>query len=153
MRVNPLALVMLIPFVEIASCIVVGQAIGLGPTLLLLLLGVLVGAALIRAQGQGILRDLAALAEQRRLPQASPAIRLRLAIAGALFMIPGFVSDIGALVLLLLPRKLSLRPGAKTGPTVIDADYTIVGNRDENPARVEPPRDSSPWRKGGRQDR
>ncbi len=153
MRVNPLALVVLIPLIEIASCIAVGQAIGLGPTLLLLILGAVVGVVLIRAQGQGALRDLALFAEHRRLPQASLAIRLRLAIAGALLIVPGFVSDLAALILLLLPRKISLSRPQRAAPTIIDADYQIVESAPEKPARVELPDDRSPWGKGGRHER
>jgi UPF0716 protein FxsA len=57
---NPLALLLLWPLLELVVLIFVGDAIGALPTLGLLLLGAMVGMALLR--GRGLARVATALA-------------------------------------------------------------------------------------------
>ena len=54
----PLVLFLIAPLIEIASFIIVGQAIGVLPTLALIVLSAVAGVALLRFQGAGILRRL-----------------------------------------------------------------------------------------------
>ncbi len=89
-----------LPLAEIAGFVLVGGWIGLWPTLGLVVLAGIAGVALLKAQGVG------ALAEARRgvLPRdpLSPMLhRLLLAVAGVLLIVPGFVTDLAALPLLI----------------------------------------------------
>ncbi|GAB5388723.1 MAG: FxsA family protein [Alphaproteobacteria bacterium] len=90
----------LIPLLEIAVFIQVGDAIGLGFTILGILLTAFIGLGLIRAQG------LAAMTRaQEQMQAGKPPVKeiltgACLLIAGALLLTPGFVTDtIGFLLL------------------------------------------------------
>lgn len=118
----PLILTLLIalPFLEIAGFIIVGDWLGALPTLGLLILSMMVGSALLRGRGLGsILRS-----PQRRDPSrlvVDLGDTLFLALAGLLFLIPGFVTDLLALPLLLPPIRrilmvLALRRMAVVSP-------------------------------------
>lgn len=107
--------VLTLPLLEIAGFIVVGRWIGVWPTLLLVMASVVVGLAILRRQGMQTVSRL----RQRRLPQDMPAERFLSAamvlLAGLLLIVPGFVSDVVALVLLtpfvrsILARHLASR--------------------------------------------
>ncbi|HTH97709.1 MAG TPA: FxsA family protein [Stellaceae bacterium] len=107
--------VFLWPLAEIIAFVEVGHVIGLAGVLLAIVLGVAAGMSVLRRSG---LRALAAL--QRGAagndPQAldEAAEDGWMALAGALLIIPGFVSDVVAL-LLLMPavRRWLVRNGRK----------------------------------------
>ena len=86
---------------EIASIVWVGQALGVVPTLLLMLLGGILGVRLIRTAGTGV-------AEALRSPVQTAAPLKKLGgtaaahtVSGILFLLPGFFSDILGLLLFL----------------------------------------------------
>lgn len=116
----PLILILLItlPFLEIAGFIIVGDWLGALPTLGLLILSMLVGSALLRGRGLGgILRS-----PQGRDPSrlvADLGDTLFLALAGLLLLIPGFVTDLLALPLLLPPVRMGLMAVALRRLTVV----------------------------------
>lgn len=107
--------VFLWPLAEIIAFVEVGHVIGLAGVLLAIVLGAAAGMSVLRRSG---LRALAAL--QRGAagndPQAldEAAEDGWMALAGALLIIPGFVSDVVAL-LLLIPavRRWLVRNGRK----------------------------------------
>jgi UPF0716 protein FxsA len=78
------------PILEIYVGTLVADQIGAGPTLLLLLAGVVVGAVVMRRAW-------------RRRPRTSDTGLL--VLAGALLLLPGFVSDAFGLLLLLPPVR------------------------------------------------
>lgn len=78
------------PILEIYVGTLVADQIGAGPTLLLLLAGVVVGAFVMRRAW-------------RRRPRTSDTALL--VLAGALLLLPGFVSDALGLLLLLPPVR------------------------------------------------
>ena len=93
--------VLSLPLLEIAGFVVIGRHIGLGPTLLLVVASAVAGVAILRRQG---FRALAGL-RQRPLAPDLPAERFldtaMVLLAGLLLIVPGFVTDVIALVLLL----------------------------------------------------
>lgn len=96
---------------EIAGFILVGSWIGLGWTLLLIILAAVLGAAVIRGQGAGAMTDLRG---QRRNPAGLLADRILVVLAGVLLILPGFISDLVGLVLLIPPlRALIIAAGAR----------------------------------------
>lgn len=103
----------LLPIIEIAFFIKVGGAIGVLPTIGLVLLGVLVGSAIIRQQGLRTLDRLTADLENGRGDGDRLAHGALKVIAGVLLIIPGFFTDILGLLLLVPPlRRLLIRQGA-----------------------------------------
>jgi UPF0716 protein FxsA len=94
---------LLFPLVEIAAFVAVGREIGVMAVLGLVLLGVVVGSLLIRSTGLNAFRDARAEMDAGRDPGPRIVRSFLHAVAGILFIAPGFVSDAFALVLLLPP--------------------------------------------------
>jgi UPF0716 protein FxsA len=94
-------LVLILPLAEIAGFVVVGKAIGLLATLGLVILGTIVGAALLRVQGISILRRLSEVSREGGVPGREFVHRAMVVVAGLLLLIPGFVTDILGLALLI----------------------------------------------------
>jgi UPF0716 protein FxsA len=94
-------LILLLPPLEIYSIYFVGSRIGAMNTFFALLLGAVFGAGLIRAQGFYILRRLQAGLSKGEMPTTAVIHSLLMVLAGILLIVPGFVSDIVALVILL----------------------------------------------------
>jgi UPF0716 protein FxsA len=95
--------------VELAVLIAVGHAIGVLATIALLILASLVGAALLRREGARTLRAFVAALRTRRPPHQELLDGMLIAIAGVLIVLPGFVSDVLGLLLLLPPIRAMVR--------------------------------------------
>lgn len=95
-------LILLFPALELWVLIQVGKEIGALATVALVILSALVGLALLRLRGIHIARTMHAELAAGRLPSGQIADTFCLMIAGWLFVFPGFVSDILA-VLLIIP--------------------------------------------------
>jgi UPF0716 protein FxsA len=98
-----------VPIVELWVIIQVGQAIGIVPTLVLLLADALLGSLLLRHQGRGAWRRFNEALAARRFPAREVADGLMIAVGGTLLLTPGFVTDIFGLVLLIPPSRALVR--------------------------------------------
>jgi UPF0716 protein FxsA len=97
----------ILPIVEIALFIQVGGAIGVLPTILLVLLSAVGGVALMRHQGGRAMLDLQRAVQEFRDPSAPMAHGALIMVAGALMVMPGlFTSAIGLLLLIPAVRRL-----------------------------------------------
>jgi UPF0716 family protein affecting phage T7 exclusion len=106
----PILLILLIAaVVEVAVLVAVGDAIGVLPTIGLLLLASLVGAWLLRHEGRRALHAFTEAARTRRPPHRELVDGVLIAAGGVLIVLPGFVSDVIALLLLLPPTRALLR--------------------------------------------
>jgi len=107
-RIFPLLVTffLVVPIIEIYLLIKVGGVIGVLPTIALVVLTAVLGAALLRSQGmQTYNRFNQALAEGRA-PAAEILEGVALLIGGALLLTPGFFTDaIGFVCLLPFSRK------------------------------------------------
>lgn len=103
-RFIPLALLVL-PLLEIAGFIVVGRAIGVLPTLGLVVLGAIAGGLLLRQQGLSVLNRMRTNMTAGTLPGQTLFDGMVLAIAALLLIIPGFFGDIVALLLMVPPLR------------------------------------------------
>lgn len=149
-------LVFLMPLAEIAGFVIVGKMVGVWATLALVILSAVLGAALLRIQGIGILQRISAESRNGGDPGREMVHGAMIVVAAFLLMLPGFISDIIGL-LLFIPavrdvawRFLSKRiiilgssrafkrpgPGPRTQPRdtghVVDldeADFHRQGNR------------------------
>lgn len=103
---NPLVLLLLLlPVLEIAVMIQVGTWIGAGPTVLLIVAAFLAGALLLRHQGLATLRRAQETLDRGELPVGAVFQGFCVVAGAILLMIPGFLTDIvGLLLLLPFPR-------------------------------------------------
>jgi UPF0716 protein FxsA len=94
-----------IPLLDMATIVMIGNAVGFGGTLALIIGCGVVGTLLARSQGAhvwgAIRRDLA----EGRPPSYGLLDGLMVLIAGALLITPGFLTDIAGLLLLLPPVR------------------------------------------------
>ncbi len=95
----------LIPVIEIALFILVGQWIGVPMTLLFIFLTGLLGAYLMKRQGTLVLREIQFDLQQRRVPAKSGVQGLCILIGGILLLTPGFFSDLCGFLLLFPPTR------------------------------------------------
>ena len=102
-------LFIVVPIVELYVIIQVGEAIGIWPTLLLLLLDAVLGSLLLRHQGRGAWRRFNEALAQRRFPGKEVADGLLITVGGTLLLTPGFISDIAGLFLLIPPTRALVR--------------------------------------------
>jgi UPF0716 protein FxsA len=103
------AALIIVPIIEIAALIGVGQVIGLGWTLVLMLATSVLGGWLLRRQGGRAWRAFRADVNAGRPPGPAATDGLVILIGGIFMLVPGFVSDVIGLVLLLPPTRLLLR--------------------------------------------
>jgi UPF0716 protein FxsA len=98
-------LLLLFPLLELWLLIKVGSWLGALPTVALVVLSTLLGVAVLRRVGWQTL----SLAQQRLRQQASPVPALfdgfALALAGVLLVLPGLLSDVVGLLLLIAPLR------------------------------------------------
>lgn len=97
-----------VPLLEMALLVAIGNRIGLGPTLGLILLTGLVGAALARRQGAAALRRIRDTLRAGSLPAAALVDGALIVVAGILLLTPGFLTDATGLALLLPPLRARL---------------------------------------------
>ncbi len=92
---------LLLPLVEIALFIAVGRVIGLVPTLALVILGAIAGAMLLRQQGLGVIARLRNNVNAGTIPGRAMFDAMLIGVAAVFLVLPGFLSDIVALALLV----------------------------------------------------
>ncbi len=92
---------LLLPLIEIALFIVVGRAIGLLPTLALVILAAIMGAVLLRQQGLGVITRMRNSVNAGTVPGRTMFDAMLIGVAAVLLVLPGFLSDIVALALLI----------------------------------------------------
>lgn len=157
----PLVLFLIAPLIEIASFIIVGQAIGVLSTLGLIVLSAVLGVAILRSQGAGILRRLQTEAKNGVDPGRELVHAALLVVGAFLLIVPGFVGDIVGILLLLpfvrdfawrvlKPRivvagaygERGFRTGRPSADTVVDLGEDEF-QRDPDGKSRDP---NSPWR-------
>ena len=135
-------LFLLVPLGEIYVLLKVGGLIGALPTVAMVVLTAVTGAALIRIQGLSTLARVRQALDQGQLPAMELLEAACLLTAGALLLTPGFITD-GFGFMLLIPvmrrnmilallKRGILRAGVKAGPAsqtsktgrIIDGEFT-----------------------------
>ncbi len=105
---SPLFLMLLcLPILEIAVLVQVGGMIGLGSTILLVLITAVAGTFLLRQQGLSLLFSAQQQVAQGRLPAETMVEGVAVAVGGALLLTPGFLTDtIGFACLIPWSRRI-----------------------------------------------
>jgi len=102
-------LFIVMPIAELYVIIQVGQAIGLIPTVILLLVDGFLGAALARSQGRAAWRRFNEAMAAGRVPAKEVFDGAAIIFGGALLLSPGFITDVLGLALLLPPTRALLQ--------------------------------------------
>jgi UPF0716 protein FxsA len=139
----------IVPIVELVVFVQVAQWIGVAEALLALLAISVLGVWLVKHQGVAVYRAGRADVAAGRVPGRSIVDGLLIFSAGVLLLVPGFVTAILGLLLLVpftrvpvreyLIRRWTrharslVRTTRTPGGTVITADSVIVSGRDERP--------------------
>ena len=140
-------LFIVVPLVELFVIIQVGGAIGVLPTIGLLLLDSILGSVLMRSQGRAVWRNFQAATAAGKVPAREVLDGALVIFGGALLLTPGFVTDLLGVLLLVPPtraivRRMLLGGVAKRmlGPAAIPGGMTFRYGA----ARRRDPRDGRP---------
>lgn len=101
-------LFLLIPLIEIFFLIQVGQVIGAGWTIFLVVATAVIGAFLLRLQGFQTLHRAQSAMSRGQLPAVEMLEGLCLLVSGALLLTPGFFTDTVGFLLLVPPVRRAL---------------------------------------------
>lgn len=142
-------ILIIVPILELTLLIQIGGIIGILPTLIFLVFSFIFGVALIRHAGLSTLVAMRQRLNQGILPAQELVNGAFLLVAGVLFLLPGFISDCVALLLILpgirtLPRwaiitlwlmKIGKSHASATGfPEVVEGEYRQE-SQDNDPAQ------------------
>lgn len=100
-----------VPLAELWAILSVGDAIGILPTILILLADSVLGAWLLRTQGRGAWGRFLEALRSARVPSRELADGLLIVVGGALLLTPGFLTDAVGLLLLVPPSRALVRRG------------------------------------------
>ncbi len=91
----------LVPVAEIYVLVTVGSSIGAFPTIALVILTALAGAHLARLQGMSVMQRIRENLDQGFMPAEELLDALLIFLAGMALLMPGFLTDICGLLILL----------------------------------------------------
>ena len=151
-----IALFIVVPLAELYVILKVGDAIGVLPTLALLVADSLLGSFLLRSQGRAVWRRFTEAMRAGRVPHREVLDGVFVIFGGAFLITPGFLTDVVGVVLLLPPTRALVRriasrrlagriavgvAGAAGGRAAStrgnDVDGTAVESSGELPPRIE----------------
>jgi UPF0716 protein FxsA len=98
-----------LPVAEIYVIIKVGEAIGVLPTIALLILDGILGAVLLRAQGRAAWRRFNEALAAGKVPAREVLDGAMVIFGGAFLITPGFITDVIGLLLLIPPSRAVFR--------------------------------------------
>jgi UPF0716 protein FxsA len=97
-----------VPLVELAIIIQVGELIGLGPTIVALLGISVLGAWLVRREGTRAWRNFRLALASGRVPADEVLVGALVLFGGALLLTPGFATDALGLLLMIPPARKAI---------------------------------------------
>ncbi len=128
-----------LPLLEIAMFIIVGRAIGLFPTLGLVIGAALLGGLVLRHQGLGVVNRLRGSMGTGTIPGRAMFDAMLIGLAGVLLLIPGFLTDIAALLLLLPPVREAIFTRLASRVQVVETTTTYRRYADPEDPRLSGP--------------
>lgn len=105
-------LFVLVPLIELALLIQVGQWIGAFSTILIVLVTGLAGAALARREGLRAIRRVQRDIAESGAPGTAALDALAILVGGAFLLTPGILTDVAGFALLFPPTRALLRRAA-----------------------------------------
>ena len=124
-----LLLFVALPLIEIALFILLGNAIGLWPTLAGVVVTAIVGSIVLRIQGIALFNEIRGTMAQGMLPARALAEAMMVAIAGALLLTPGYFTDALGALLLVPPVRAGIYAYLRTRVQVIATGPAASGPR------------------------
>jgi UPF0716 protein FxsA len=104
-----LILFILVPIAELYVIVQVGQAIGVLPTIAILVASSVIGSVLLRMQGRTAWRRFNAAISEGRAPTREVLDGVLVIAGGLLMVVPGFLTDIVGVLFLLPPTRALIR--------------------------------------------
>jgi len=98
-----------VPIAELYVILQVGEAIGAGWTIALLVADSLIGSWLLRSQGRVVWQRFTETMNAGRIPHREVMDGVLVIFGGAFLITPGFITDIVGIVLLLPPTRAIAR--------------------------------------------
>ncbi|CAN5246961.1 MAG: FxsA family protein [Euzebyales bacterium] len=125
-----------VPLVELWVILAVRDIIGLGQTIVLLLVVSVLGAALVRREGGRAWRRFREALSAGRMPAEEVVDGALLLGAGALLLTPGFVTDTVGLLLLLPPSRAVVNRLLRSR---VRTSFGVAGGPGRSRGTVTPP--------------
>ncbi|WP_210528478.1 FxsA family protein [Rubellimicrobium arenae] len=131
---------------EIAGFVIIGRAIGILGTLALVVLATLLGVAILKRQGSEALAQMRGTLRVGQDPRPA-LLRGGFGLVAALLLVmPGFLSDIVALLLLLPPvQRAVVRHLARKGARVVNLQTRTYGREEMRPRTSQGPILEADW--------
>jgi UPF0716 protein FxsA len=126
-------LLILMPVIEIAVFIYVGQAIGVWKVIALVILSAILGALLLRYQSISVLRKINRDIRQGKAPEAGLVDGVLIVVGAILLIVPGFVTDAIGLVLMIPFVRSGIRHFVRSRIKV--TSFRTGGRRGRGPRR------------------
>lgn len=98
-----------VPLIEIALFVVVGERLGLGPTVAIVIVTALVGSWLVSQQGRNQIAQMQATVQAGAFPGKELAHGAMILVSGALLITPGFLTDVVGFLLLVPAVRETVR--------------------------------------------
>jgi len=118
---------LLVPLIEIAFFVVIGNAIGLWPTLAGVVLTAVIGSLVLRMQGVSLLNEMRSTVGRGQLPARAIADAMMIGLAGLLLLLPGYFSDLIGILLLIPPVRSAIYAYLKSRVSVVTTTTTGGG--------------------------
>lgn len=106
-----IALFVVVPLAELYVIYTVGDAIGILPTLAILVADSLLGSWLLKMQGRAVWRRFNETLRAGRVPTREIVDGVLVIFGGAFLITPGFITDVVGVLLLLPPTRSLFRRG------------------------------------------
>ena len=147
-----LLLFLIVPIAELYLLIEIGWRIGTFSTLALIFFTALLGSALARRQGLGVVRRIQAEMAEGRLPASSMVDGVLILLAGAVLITPGILTDVAGFVILIPATRALIKAylwkrierAVQRGSARVHVDFGEAGqasgygqDRGETPIRGE----------------
>jgi len=104
-----LILFVLVPIAELYVIIQIGEAIGVLPTIAILVADSIIGSVLMRTQGRAAWRRFNAAVSEGRVPTREVLDGVLVVAGGLALLTPGFLTDVVGVLFLLPPTRAVIR--------------------------------------------
>ena len=136
---------MIVPLIEIAFFVVIGNAIGLWPTLAGVLVTAIIGSLVLRFQGMAVFNEIRSQTARGQMPARALADAALIGAGGWMLLLPGYFSDIIGILLLLPPVRTAIYAFLKSRIQVVPmAGFGQQSPRPEGPRTID--LDDEDWR-------
>ena len=104
-----LILFILVPLIELALFMTLGEKLGLLTTVAIIIITGFIGAALAKSEGRKALSNFRKALSEGRVPHQEATDGILILLAGAVLLTPGFLTDAVGFLLLIPPVRALIR--------------------------------------------